>query len=292
MHPGTVLAFVVRRARLQQHRIGGAGPDALLHPHQPVHPQVERRRHPDAPARHRVVGHRCDDGGAAVPDLAHVPGEQHRVLAGGVDVESAIDGGVEVGGLLGESVSGVLVERGVHAHAVAPGDEAGVRLRAPGLDALGHAAAQRIAPDELLDGLGPHLQGEGVIDRKEVEVRDRVRDRDRRPHGMGQWVRRRRERCGARHCGHRLRRRRARMGVNHVRASGERSVNGQAAPRHGEGGGSSRMRISASIARQSTSLPAAAAAESDWTMVLIQPRSSSTSRHRPTDQPSVSAPPS
>ena len=31
-----------------------------------------------------------------------------------------------------------------------------------------------------------HLQGEGVVDRKEVEVRDRVRDRDRRPHGMGQ----------------------------------------------------------------------------------------------------------
>ena len=78
----------------------------------------------------------------------------------------------------------------MHAHAVAPGDEVGVRLRAPGLDALGHAAAQRIAPDELLDGLGPHLQGEGVVDRKEVEVRDRVRHRDRRPHGMGQRVRR------------------------------------------------------------------------------------------------------
>ena len=50
MHPGAVLALVVRRAELHQHRIGGAGPDALLHPHQPVHPQVERRRHPDASA--------------------------------------------------------------------------------------------------------------------------------------------------------------------------------------------------------------------------------------------------
>ena len=52
------------------------------------------------------------------------------------------------------------------------------------------------------------------------------------------------------------------------------------------------MRISASIARQSTSLPAAAAAESNWAMVLIQPRSSSTSRRRLADQPSASAPPS
>ena len=177
MHPGTVLALVVRRAELHQHRIGGAGPDALLHPHQPVHPQVERRRHPDASAGRGVVGHRRDDGGAPVPEVAHVPGEQHRVLVAGVDVERAVDGGVQVRGLLGESVAGVLVERAVHAHAVAPGDEVGVRLRAPGLDALGHAAAQRIAPDELLDGLGPQLQGEGVVDRQEVEVRDRVRDR-------------------------------------------------------------------------------------------------------------------
>ena len=130
-----------------------------LHPHQPVHPQVERRRYPDAPAAHRVVGHRRDDGGAPVPELAHVPGEQHRVIAGGVDVECAVDGGVEVGCLFGEPVAGVLVERVLHAHAAAPGDEVGVRLRAPGLDALGLAAAQRIAPDELLDGLGPHLQG-------------------------------------------------------------------------------------------------------------------------------------
>ena len=146
-----------------------------------------------------------------------------------VDVESAVDGGVQVRGHFGEPVAGVLVERAVHAHAVASGDEVGVRLRAPGLDALGHAAAHRIAPDELLDGLGPKLQGEGVVDRKEVEVRDRVRDRDRRPHGMGQWVRRRGERFGARHRGHRLRRHRGRtrMGVNHVRACGERSVNGQ-----------------------------------------------------------------
>ena len=184
MRPGTVLALVVRRAELQQHRIGGAGPDALLHPYQPVHPQVERRRHPDAPAGHRVVGHRRDDAGAAVPQVAHVPGEQHRVLAGGVGVESAVDGGVEVRGQLGECVAGVFVERGVHAHAVAPGDEVGVRLRAPGLDALGRAAAQRIAPGELLDGLGAHLQGEGVVDRWEVEIRDRVGDRRR--HGMGQ----------------------------------------------------------------------------------------------------------
>ena len=122
---------------------------------------------------------------------------------------TALDGGVEVGGLLGESVAGVLAERAVHAHAVAPGDEVGVRLRAPGLDALGLAAAQRIAPGELLDGLGPHLQGEGVVDRWEVEIRDRVRDRRR--HGMGQWVRRMgRERFGARHGGHRLRRHRSR----------------------------------------------------------------------------------
>ena len=112
MHPGAVLALVVRRARLHQHRIGGAGPDALLHPHQPVHPQVERRRHPDTPAGHRVVGHRRDDGGAPVPEVAHVPGEQHRVLVAGVDVEGAVDGGVQVRGLLGEPVAGVLVERG------------------------------------------------------------------------------------------------------------------------------------------------------------------------------------
>ena len=184
MHPGTVLALVVRRAELQQHRVCGARPDALLHPHQPVHPQVERRCHPDASARHRVVGHRRDDGGAPVPEVAHVPGEQYRVLAGGVDVECALDGGVEVRGLLGECVAGVLVERGVHAHAVAPGDAVGVRLRAPGLDALGHAAAQRIAPDELLDGLRPHLQGEGVIDRKEVQIRDRVGDRRRHENGQ------------------------------------------------------------------------------------------------------------
>ena len=98
MHPGTVLALVVRRARLHQHRIGGARPDALLHPHQPVHPEVERRRHPDASAGRRVVGHRRDDGGAPVPELAHVPGEQHRVLAAGVDVEGAVDGGVQVRG--------------------------------------------------------------------------------------------------------------------------------------------------------------------------------------------------
>ena len=43
--------------------------------------------------------------------------------------------------------------------------EVGVRLRASGLDAFGLVAAQRIAPDELLDGLGPHLQGEGVIEK-------------------------------------------------------------------------------------------------------------------------------
>ena len=36
--------------------------------------------------------------------------------------------------------------------------------------------------------------------------------------------------------------------------------------RHGEGGGTSRMRTSASIALQSMSTIAAAAAESDWTM--------------------------
>ena len=90
----------------------------------------------------------------------------------------------EVRGLLGESVAGVLAERGVHAHAVAPGDEVGVRLRAPGLDALGLAAAQRIAPDELLDALGPHLQGEGVVDRQEVEVRDRIHDRRRLEKGQ------------------------------------------------------------------------------------------------------------
>ena len=184
MHPGTVFALVVRRAELRQHRIGGARPDALLHPHQPVHPQVERRRHPDAPAGRGVVGHRRDDGGAAVPEVAHVPGEQHRVLAAGVDVENAIDGGVEVCRLLGEPVAGVLVERAVHAHAVAPGDTVGVRLRAPRLDAFGLAAAQRIAPDELIDALGPQLQGEGVIDRKEVEIRDRVHDRRRLEKGQ------------------------------------------------------------------------------------------------------------
>ena len=230
MRPGTVLALVVRRAALHQHRIGGARPDALLHPHQPVHPQVERRRHPDAPARHRVVGHRRDDGGPPVPAVAHVPGEQHRVLAGGVDVESAIDGGVEVRGLLGESVAGVLVERGVHAHAVAPGDEVGVRLRAPGLDALGLAAAQRIAPGELLDALRTHLEGEGVVDRHEVETRELVRDRRRR--GMGQRVRRWGGRFGARHRGHGLGRHRSRGKdcVNHVYASQERSANGQGSP--------------------------------------------------------------
>ena len=146
MHPGTVLALVVRRAELHQHRIGGAGPDTLLHPHQPVHPQVERRRHPDASARRRVAGHRRDDGGAPVPDLAHVPGEQHRVLVAGVDVEGAVDGGVQVRGLFGEPVAGALVERTVHAHAVAPGDEVGVRLRAPGLDALGHARRSASPP--------------------------------------------------------------------------------------------------------------------------------------------------
>ena len=227
MHPGTVLALVVRRAELHQHRIGGARPDALLHPHHRVHPQVERRRHPDAPARHGVVGHRRDDGGAPVPELAHVPGEQHRVLAGGVNVECALDGGVQVRGLPGECVAGVLVEPALHAHAVAPGDEVGVRLRAPGLDALGLAAAQRIAPGELLDALRPHLQGEGVVDGKEVEVRDRVRDRRR--HGMGRRVRRWGGRFGARHRGHRLHRHRgcARRGVNHVRASEEWFVNGQ-----------------------------------------------------------------
>ena len=100
-----------------------------------------------------------------------------------MDVESALDGGVEVSGLLGESVAGVLVERALHAHAVAPGDAVGVLPRAPGPDALGLAAAQRIAPDELLDGLGPHLQGEGVVDRKEVEIRDRVGDRRRHENG-------------------------------------------------------------------------------------------------------------
>ena len=113
-----------------------------------------------------------------------MPGEQHRVLAGGVDVESAVDGGVEVRGHLGESVAGVLVERGVHAHAVAPGDEVGVRLRSPGLDALGHAAAQRIAPHELLDALGPHLQRKGVIHRQEIQIRDRVHDRRRLEQGQ------------------------------------------------------------------------------------------------------------
>ena len=115
---------------------------------------------------------------------------------------TALDGGVEVRGLFGESVAGVLVERGVHAHAVAPGDEVGVGLRAPGLDAFGLAAAQRIVPDELLDGLGPHLQGKGVVDRQEVEIRDRVGDRRR--HENGQRVRRWEGRCGVRHRGHRL----------------------------------------------------------------------------------------
>ena len=89
----------------------------------------------------------------------------------GVNVERAVDGGVQVRGLLGEPVAGVLVERALHAHAVAPGDGVGVFLRASGLDALGLAAAQRIAPDELLDGLGPHLQSEGAGGRGEVGVR-------------------------------------------------------------------------------------------------------------------------
>ena len=183
--------------------------------------------HPDASAGHRVVGHRRDDGGTAVPEVAHVPGEQHRVLAGGVDVECAVDGGVQVRALLGECVAGVLVERAVHAHAVAPGDEVGVRLRAPGLDALGLAAAQRIAPDELLDGLGPHLQGEGVVDRKEVEIRDRVGDRLRHENGqrVGWWE----GPFGAGHRGQRVRRHRGRGrgGVNHAHSSRERFVNGQ-----------------------------------------------------------------
>ena len=219
MRPGTVLALVVRRAHLQQHRIGAAGPDALLHPHQPVHPEIQRRRHPDASARHRVVGHRRDDGGAPVPELAHVPGEQHRVLAGGVDVENAIDGGVEVRGQLGACVAGVLVERALHAHTVTPGDEVDVRLRASGLDALGLAAAQRIAPGELLDGLAPKLQGEGVVDPKEVEIRDRIHDRRR--HENGERVRRWPRRRGVRRRGHRLLRHRGRgrRVVNHVRAS-------------------------------------------------------------------------
>ena len=266
MHPGTVLALVVRCARLHQHRIGGAGPDALLHPHQPVHPQVERRRHPDAPAGRRVVGHRRDGGGAPVPEVAHVPGEQHRVLVAGVDVERAVDGGVQVRGHLGESVAGVLVERAVHAHAVAPGDAVGVRVRAPGLDALGHTAAQRIAPNELFDGLGPNLQGEGVVDRKEVEIRDRVGDRRR--HGIGQWVRRQGEGFGVRLRGHGLWRHRGCgcSGVNHVCVSEGRSGNGTAAPRHGEGDGSSRMRTSASIVLQSTSTIAAAPAGFHRTM--------------------------
>ena len=77
----------------------------------------------------------------------------------------------EVRHLFGEPVAGVLVERALHAHAVAPGDGVGVFLRASGLDALGLAAAQRIAPDELLDGLGPHLQSEGAGGRGEVGVR-------------------------------------------------------------------------------------------------------------------------
>ena len=221
MRPGTVLALVVRRAELHQHRIGGAGPDALLHPHQPVYPEIERRRHPDASAGHHVVGHRRDDGGAAVPAVAHVPGEQHRVLAGGVDVECAVDGNVEVRGLLGECVAGVLVEGAVHAHAVAPGDAVGVRSRAPGLDALGLSAAQRIAPDELLDGLGPHLQGEGVIDRKEVEIRDRVGDRRRHENGLRvyRWEGRR----GVRRRGQRLPRHRGRGRGGVIHADSPRS---------------------------------------------------------------------
>ena len=240
----------------------------------------------------RVVGHRRDDGGAPVPELAHVPGEQHRVLAGGVDVENALDGGVKVRGLLGECVAGVFVERALHAHAVTPGDEVGVRLRAPGLDALGLAAAQRIAPGGLLDALGARLQGEGVVDRNEVRTRDRVRDRQR--HGMGQWVRRRGGRFGARHRGHRRYRHRGRGsgGVHPVRASQERSADGRAAPRHGEGGGSSRMRPSVSIPRQSTSSMAAATAGSDRAMALSRQRSSSTARHRVADQSSASVPPS
>ena len=183
---------------------------------------------------------------------------------------AAVDGGVQVRGLLGACVAGVLVEGGVHAHAVAPGDEVGVRLRAPGLDALGLAAAQRIAPGELLDALGAQLQGEGVIDRWEVEIRDRVGDRRR--HENGQRVRRWEGRFGARRRGHRLRRHggRGRGGVNHLRARRSGLQMGKDAPSHGEGSGSSRTGISASIARQSTSTLAAVAVESDWTMDPIR----------------------
>ena len=231
-----------------------------------MHPQVERRRHPDASAAHRVVGHRRDDGGAPAPAVAHVPGEQHRVLAGGVDVESALDGGVEVRGLLGASVAGVLVERGVHAHAVAPGDEVGVRLRAPGLDALGLAAAQRIAPDELLDGLRPQLQGEGVIDRREGRIRDRVHDRRR--YGMRERVRRWGGRFEVRHGATGCAGIGVAEGVAPIMCMPRRSgpQTGGAAPSHGEGGGTRSMGMSASIARQSTSTIAAAAAESHRTM--------------------------
>ena len=67
---------------------------------------------------------------------------------------------------------------------------------------------------------------------------------------------------------------------------------GRPAPPHGEGGASSRMGISASIARRSTSTIAASAVELDWTVArLSRQRSASTARHRVADQPNALAPP-
>ena len=197
------------------------------------------------------------------------------------------------------------------------------------LDAFGLAAAQRIAPDELLDGLGPHLQGEGVIEKASstgrksrfetgsvtaggtkagrgsaggkgaagfvtvvtgcagIRVADGVTSSMRTP-------------PGPRGIGHECSIRGSIRGWRRIYGRGSLLVVPAGPPprskdarlRHGEGSGTWRMRTSTSIARQSMSVMAAAAVESDRTMAAwSRSRSASTGRHRVADQRSASPPP-
>ena len=156
VHAPVVLALVMRRRQLHNHHVGGARPRTLLHTHQPMHPQVQRHRHPHAPAHRKVVGDRRDHRRAAVPALPHVPGQQHGVVVPGVHLERAAHRCVEMRHHRGKLAPGVLAQPPVHPHPVAPRHDVRAGARAGGLDALGLAAALRIAVNELTDGLGAH----------------------------------------------------------------------------------------------------------------------------------------
>ena len=188
-----VLALVDRAGELEQQPVGGARPRALLHAHEAVHPEIERRGAAKPQPRRHVVAHRRGDEGAARELVAHHPGHDDVVLEVRVHGERPPDVHLHIVGDDHEAMTRMLVEQPADLDCVAPGDDVAVVVGEADLGAVELAGALGAAPGVLEHGLGAQLErmrpfdtlgrGEGPVARRRLGLGRIEHAEQRRPRG-------------------------------------------------------------------------------------------------------------